>query len=105
MLFRSKLGHVEVDMEYRVARDRAGRAVHLTPIEHRILEGLVRHAERIVTLSVLLREVWGPERDDARGLRVYIGSLRKKLEPKPDKPRYILTELGIGYRLVIDPKN
>jgi two-component system KDP operon response regulator KdpE len=92
-------------MGYRVARDRAGRVVHLTPIEHRILEVLVRHGERIVTLAVLLREVWGPERDDARGLRVYIGSLRKKLEPEPDKPKHILTELGIGYRLVIDPKD
>jgi two-component system KDP operon response regulator KdpE len=99
-----KIGHVEVDMEYRVARDRAGQVVHLTPIEHRILEVLVRHAERIVTVPVLLREVWGPERDDARGLRVYIGSLRKKLEAEPDKPRHILTEVGIGYRLAIDPK-
>ena len=59
---------------------------------------------RIVTLAVLLREVWGPQRDDARGLRVYIGSLRKKLEPEPDKPQHILTELGIGYRLVLDPR-
>jgi two-component system, OmpR family, KDP operon response regulator KdpE len=99
-----KIGHVEVDMGYRVARDRTGRAVHLTPIEHRILEVLVRHGERIVTLAVLLREVWGPQRDDARGLRVYIGSLRKKLEPEPDKPQHILTELGIGYRLVLDPR-
>jgi two-component system, OmpR family, KDP operon response regulator KdpE len=99
-----RLGPVEVDMGYRVARDGTGRELRLTPIEHRILEVLVRHAERIVTVAVLLKEVWGPERDDSRGLRVYIGNLRKKLEAEPDKPRHILTEVGLGYRLVIDPR-
>jgi two-component system KDP operon response regulator KdpE len=58
--------------------------------------------ERIVTYAALIKEVWGPERDDSRALRVYIGSLRRKLEIEPSRPKYILTELGIGYRLVMD---
>jgi two-component system KDP operon response regulator KdpE len=74
----------------------------LTPLEHRILETLARHGERIVTHAALIREVWGPERDDSRSLRVYIGSLRRKLEEDPRRPQHILTELGIGYRLVVD---
>jgi two-component system KDP operon response regulator KdpE len=55
-----------------------------------------------MTHAALIKEVWGPNRDDSRALRVYIGSLRRKLEVDPSRPRYILTELGIGYRLVID---
>jgi two-component system KDP operon response regulator KdpE len=71
-------------------------------LEHRILETLVRHSERIVTRSLLMTEVWGPNRGDSGALRVYIGSLRKKLEVDPNRPQHILTELGVGYRLVMD---
>jgi len=55
-----------------------------------------------VTSGALIKEVWGPERDDSRALRVYIGSLRRKLEADPSRPKYILTELGVGYRLAVD---
>jgi two-component system KDP operon response regulator KdpE len=55
-----------------------------------------------VPSGALIKEVWGPERDDARALRVYIGSLRRKLEADPSRPKYILTELGVGYRLAVD---
>jgi two-component system KDP operon response regulator KdpE len=98
-----ELGAVAVDLGRRVVRSRDGREVRLTPLEHRILETLARHGERIVTSAALIKEVWGPDRDDTRALRVYIGSLRKKLEVDPSRPKYILTELGVGYRLVIDP--
>jgi two-component system KDP operon response regulator KdpE len=98
-----ELGDVTVDLGRRVVRSRDGREVRLTPLEHRILETLARHGERIVTSAALFNEVWGPDRDDTRALRVYIGSLRKKLEVDPGRPKYILTELGVGYRLVIDP--
>jgi two-component system KDP operon response regulator KdpE len=98
-----ELGAVAVDLGRRVVRSRDGREVRLTPLEHRILETLARHGERIVTSAALIKEVWGPDRDDTRALRVYIGSLRKKLEFDPSRPKYILTELGVGYRLVIDP--
>jgi two-component system KDP operon response regulator KdpE len=97
------LGNVSVDMGRRTARRQEGEEVRLTPLEHRILESLVRHRERIVTHDVLLKEVWGPGRDDSRALRVYIGSLRRKLEAEPNRPKHIITELGLGYRLVLDP--
>jgi two-component system KDP operon response regulator KdpE len=97
-----RLGDMTVDMTRRVAQDRDGREIRLTPLEHRILESLARQGDRIVTHAALIKEVWGPERDDSRALRVFIGSLRRKLEVDPKRPRHILTELGIGYRLVID---
>jgi two-component system KDP operon response regulator KdpE len=96
-----KLGSVEIDMGNRVARTVEGQEVRITPTEYRVLEVLTRNANRIVTLAVLQKEVWGPQRDDVRGLRVHIGSLRKKLELDPDKPRHILTELNLGYRLIV----
>ena len=96
------LGDISVDLGRRTARDSDGREVRLTPLEHRILETLARYSERIVTSNALIREVWGPDRDDSRSLRVYIGSLRRKLEADPSRPQHILTELGVGYRLVID---
>jgi K+-sensing histidine kinase KdpD len=71
-------------------------------LEHRILETLARNGDRIVTSGALIKEVWGPERDDSRALRVYIGSLRRELEADPSRPKYILTELGVGYRLAVD---
>jgi two-component system KDP operon response regulator KdpE len=100
-----QLGEISVDMTRRVARDREGHEVRLTPLEHRILESLARHRDRIVTHAALIQEVWGPNRDDSRSLRVYIRSLRRKLEVDPRRPRCILTELGIGYRLVMDADN
>ena len=97
-----ELGDVSIDLGRRVAHRRDGQDVRLTPLEHRILETLARHRDRIVTHAALITEVWGPHRDDSRALRVYIGSLRRKLELDPSRPKHILTELGVGYRLVID---
>jgi two-component system, OmpR family, KDP operon response regulator KdpE len=97
-----RLGDISVNLSERVARRGDGREVRLTPLEHRILAALARQPERIVTHSILLKEAWGPDRVDSRSLRVYIASLRRKLEPDPSRPRHILTELGVGYRLVLD---
>jgi len=96
-----RLGGISVDLTGRVARREDGREVRLTPLEHRILAVLARHPETIVTHSSLLREVWGPNRDDSGSLRVYIGSLRRKLERDPSRPKHIMTELGLGYRLLL----
>jgi two-component system KDP operon response regulator KdpE len=99
-----ELNGVSVDLSLRTAHRTNGRAVRLTPLEHRILETLIRNADRVVTHKALMREVWGPHCEDSRSLRVYIGSLRRKLEDDPSQPQHIVTEPGVGYRLVVDPK-
>lgn len=92
-------GGLRVDLEHRqVSVD--GEAVHLTPIEHRLLACLVRHEGRVLTHRQLLRDVWGPGYTEAHLVRVYMGQLRHKLEPQPARPRWLLTEPGVGYRLV-----
>ena len=81
----------------RVTRD--GADVRLTPTEWQLLEVLVRAAGRLVTQRQLLQEVWGPQYEsESNYLRVYIAQLRRKLEPEPSRPRYLLTEPGMGYR-------
>jgi two-component system KDP operon response regulator KdpE len=99
-----RLGAVSVDLTARIARNVDGDEVRLTPIEYRILAVLARHSESIVTQATLLRDVWGPDRDDSGSLRVFIASLRRKLEADPSRPRHIITELGLGYRLRLDPE-
>jgi two-component system KDP operon response regulator KdpE len=80
-----------------------GREVRLTPLEFKLLAALVGHAGKVVTHQQLLREVWGPTHtDQAHYVRVYMGHLRHKLEVDPARPRYLLTEPGIGYRLAAD---
>ena len=80
-----------------------GKDVHLTPIEYRLLTTLVRHAGRVLSQRQLLKEVWGPAHtDQAHYLRVYMGTLRRKLEQDPARPRYLLTEPGVGYRLAAE---
>jgi two-component system KDP operon response regulator KdpE len=97
-----RLGATTVDLTTRVARRADGSEVRLTPIEYKMLAVLARQPESIVTQATLLKEVWGPERDDSGSLRVYIRNLRCKLEVDPARPRHIITELGLGYRLVLD---
>jgi two-component system KDP operon response regulator KdpE len=97
-----RLGNISVNLSERFATRDDGGEIHLTPLEYKILSALARQPERIVTHSTLLKEVWGPDRDDSRSLRVYIGSLRRKLEADPSRPKHILTELGLGYRLMLD---
>jgi two-component system, OmpR family, KDP operon response regulator KdpE len=96
------LGAVQIDLARRTTRGPQGH-IHLTPLEYRIIECLARQAGMVVRQCQLLREVWGPDRvDDTRSLRVYIKSLRQKLEPDPRRPRYLVTEAGLGYRLWTD---
>jgi two-component system KDP operon response regulator KdpE len=77
-----------------------GDAVHLTPLEYRILEILVRHAGKVVTHTHLQRTLWGPEaRDQGHTLRVHMAHLRRKIEADPARPRLLRTETGVGYRL------
>jgi two-component system, OmpR family, KDP operon response regulator KdpE len=75
--------------------------IRLTPTEWQLLEVLVRNAGRLVTQRQLLQEVWGPQYEsESNYLRVYIAQLRRKLEPEPARPRYLLTEPGMGYRFL-----
>jgi two-component system, OmpR family, KDP operon response regulator KdpE len=95
-------GDLRMDLERREVTV-GGRAVHLTPKEYDMLHYLMAHVGKLVTHTALLRAVWGPEYADARPyLHVFIGQLRRKLEPDPARPRYIVTEPGVGYRLA-DP--
>jgi two-component system KDP operon response regulator KdpE len=80
---------------------KAGAAVHLTPIEYRLLGFLVANAGKVLTHRQILKEVWGPSHaEDGHYVRVYMGHLRQKLENEPARPRHILTETAVGYRLV-----
>ena len=93
------VGGLHVDQARRQIRV-DGQDVHLTPIEYRLLITMVRHAGKVLTHRQLLREVWGPNHvEDAHYLRVFMGTLRRKIEPTPAQPRYLLTESGVGYRL------
>lgn len=88
-----------VDMIHRKVSV-SGAEVHLTPIEYRLLTVLVRHAGKVLTHRLLLKEVWGPNYvERAHYLRIYMGTLRHKLEKDPARPRFLLTEVGVGYRL------
>ena len=97
-----RFGHVEVDLVARIVKKR-GLEVHLTPIEYRLLGVLIGNAGRVLTHPYLLREVWGPSQSQSTHyLRVYMGNLRQKLEDDSAQPRYIVTETGVGYRLMAD---
>lgn len=95
-----RVGDLEVDsVRHRVTR--GGAELKLTPKEFELLSFLARHAGRVVTHRQILAAVWGPAHtEDTQYLRVYIGQLRQKIEEKPDDPRVVLTEPGIGYRVI-----
>jgi two-component system KDP operon response regulator KdpE len=99
-------GDVTVDLAARQVTRRDGDGTHpvrLTPTEWQILEVLLRNPRRLVTRQSLLTQVWGPQYTTDTGyLRLYLSQLRKKLEPEPSRPRYLLTEPGMGYRFTPD---
>ncbi len=91
---------VTVDLDKRVV-EVDGTPMHLRPTEFKLLHQMLNHPGRLLTHETLLSRVWGPEyRDDTQLLRLYVNYLRKKLEPDPAHPRYILNERGLGYRFV-----
>jgi two-component system, OmpR family, KDP operon response regulator KdpE len=93
-------GHLRVDLEARRVFVRE-REVHLTPVEYKLLVALVHDAGRVVTHQRLLAAVWGRRGiEHAHYIRVYMGHLRRKLEPDPERPRIFRTEIGVGYRLL-----
>ena len=95
-------GHIRVDLERRLVSVR-GKEVHLAPIEFKLLATLVQNANRVVTHQQLLEWVWGPGNEQTvQTLRVYMTHLRHKLERQPARPKYLMTETGIGYRLRLE---
>jgi two-component system, OmpR family, KDP operon response regulator KdpE len=98
-----RFGDVEVDRARRSVT-RGGQALHLTPIEYRLLNLLLAEPGRVLTHRHLLKAVWGPgHAEDVHYVRVHMGNLRKKIEADPSRPRWLLTETGVGYRLAVDP--
>jgi len=94
--------NAKVDLEKRLAL-RGAAPIHLTAIEFKLLACLAKHLGLVVTHRQLLTEVWGPTHaDDTHYLRVYLKQLREKLEADPARPRHLLTEVGLGYRLLAD---
>jgi len=98
-----RMDDVVVDLGARTAH-RGDAPIHLTPIEFRLLAELAKSAGMVATHRRLLAEVWGPTHErDTHYLRIYMKQLRDKLEADPVQPRFLLTETGIGYRLVLPP--
>jgi len=98
-----KVDGLEVDLERRRVFVQ-GSEVQLTATEYDLLRLLVNHAGKVLTHNQILRQMWGPAyMEQPHLLRVNISNLRRKIEPEPNRPRYILTELGVGYRLKMNP--
>ena len=97
-----RTGELEVDLELRRVTV-AGREVHLSPTEYQLLKAFISHPNKVLTDRMLLQQVWGPEYgSEAHYLHVYVARLRKKLEEDPQRPRYLTTEPGVGYRLLAE---
>lgn len=98
----SGIYHVgELEIDYRKFRVlRSGEDVRLTPNEFKIVALLGKHAGRVMTYQTMMRELWGPSAGmDNKILHVHMASIRRKIEPNPNEPRYIFTEVGVGYRM------
>lgn len=97
---KAHFGDVTVDLAARTVT-RADKEIHLTPIEYRLLLTLINARGRVITHNQLMLAVWGPNYSErSHYLRIYMGHLRQKLERNPAQPEFLLTELGVGYRLV-----
>jgi two-component system KDP operon response regulator KdpE len=94
------IGQIRIDLEKRLVTA-AGRPLSLTPTEYKLLRLLAQHEGKLLTHPTILREVWGPAyQEESNYLHVYVSQLRRKIEPDPARPRYLLTIPGVGYRLV-----
>lgn len=95
-----EFGNIRIDMLKRLV-ERGGKALHLTPIEYRLLAYLISNPDCVLTHRQILKAVWGPSHsEDAHYVRVYMGHLRKKIEDEPSHPKHIITESSVGYRFI-----
>jgi len=93
------VGELSVDLAARTVTVNK-QPVHLTPLEYKLLATLIKHAGKVLTHRFLLKEVWGPgHAEETHSLRVFMASLRRKVEADSARPRYLMTEPGVGYRL------
>ena len=98
------VGDLTVDLDKRLIT-LAGKEIHFTQIEFKILVLLIQHAGKVLTYDYILRQIWGPYAvNDNQILRVNMANIRRKLEENPASPKYIQTELGVGYRMVESPQ-
>lgn len=97
-----RVGDLEINDEKRLVT-LAGKEIHLTPIEYKILALLFRHAGKVLTHDAIIREIWGPYANEVQSLRVNMANIRRKIEENPAEPKYILTEVGVGYRMAEEP--
>ncbi len=93
------LGELELDYSKRTIT-LAGKDVHLTPIEYKIIVLLSMHVGKVLTHDFIIKEIWGPYTNENQTLRVNMANIRRKLEANPAEPKYIITEIGVGYRMV-----
>ena len=94
---------LKIDFMKRIIT-RDGEPIHLTPVEYKIVAYIAKNSGKVITYSSILKNVWGPNMDenDNKILRVNMANIRRKIEPNPAEPTYILTELGVGYRMLED---
>jgi two-component system KDP operon response regulator KdpE len=95
----SEIGGLRVDSD-KMTTTLDGNEIHLTPIEFKILELLAKNRGKVLTHDAILKTVWGPYCTDSQTLRVNMANIRRKIEKNPAEPRYIKTEIGVGYRMV-----
>jgi two-component system KDP operon response regulator KdpE len=93
------IGELEINYAKRLVSI-AAREVHITPIEYKIILLLSKHLGKVLTHDFIIREVWGPFANEIQALRVNMANIRRKIEKNPAEPRYIVTEVGVGYRMV-----
>nr|WP_295974414.1 response regulator transcription factor [uncultured Bacillus sp.] len=93
------VGELEIDFEKRKVLIR-GKEVHFTPIEYKIITLLSEHSGKVLTHDFIIKKIWGPYTNETQVLRVNMANIRRKLELNPAEPRYILTEMGVGYRMI-----
>ncbi|MCX7772235.1 MAG: response regulator transcription factor [Clostridia bacterium] len=93
------VGDLEINYEKRMVILK-GTEIHLTPIEYKIIVLLSRHMGKVLTHDFIIREVWGPYANERQALRVNMANIRRKLEINPAEPKYIMTEVGVGYRMI-----
>jgi two-component system KDP operon response regulator KdpE len=93
------VGELEIDYDKRLVSI-SGETVHLTPIEYKIIVLLSKHIGKVLTHDFIIKEVWGPYTNEIQALRVNMANIRRKLEVNPAEPKYIVTHVGVGYRMV-----